>query len=157
MDNDHPAVIAAAVHTLRTLVDGTLSVTLQVEPRHATDWIRAFGTLPGTPVAVARLVPEAAQASTQRETDKDVRWGHVYEPLFRFGWFHNPKVSEEFGVADLLPDERVNRIKREIYRLFGVSSLAELNPTTFYQFCRNRGIAGTLPASVIEEATGRPT
>lgn len=50
------AAIAGATHTLRVLVDGTLSISIMIEPRHAQDAFRLFGA-PGTAVALAALRP----------------------------------------------------------------------------------------------------
>lgn len=52
--------IAGATHTLRVLVDGTLSISIMIEPRHAQDAFKLFGA-PGTAVALAALLPDDQQ------------------------------------------------------------------------------------------------
>lgn len=52
MDN----VIEGATARISTLVDGTLRVTIDIEPRDAQAAFRLFGT-PGTAVALAALKP----------------------------------------------------------------------------------------------------
>ncbi|MDR7037363.1 hypothetical protein J2X36_002110 [Methylobacterium sp. BE186] len=55
--------IQATYVKMATLVDGTMRVVLDVEPSAAADAFRLLGS-PGTPIAVARLTNEAAQAAT---------------------------------------------------------------------------------------------
>lgn len=156
--DDKPAIVAGSTHTLRTRVDGSLSITIEVEPRHAQVAFSMFGT-PGTPVAIARLVPEAAQQEAKREfiaQQEKESWGHVYKPLFSLGWFHNPRVIAAYGVDPRLPpQERIGLIGRAIYDCFDIESLTELEPQHFVAACDAMGIRDTLPASVIEAARGR--
>jgi hypothetical protein len=60
-DNAGAAAIMASSVNVRTMADGTLRLTLDIEPRHARDAFALFGA-PGTPVAMARMTPEAAVA-----------------------------------------------------------------------------------------------
>ena len=46
--------IAASSVRVKTMADGTLQITVAVEPRHATDAFKLLG-MPGTPVALAAL------------------------------------------------------------------------------------------------------
>jgi len=162
MATDAPAVIAASIHTMRTLVDGTLSVTLQVEPRHANAWVQAFGTMPGTPVAVARLMPEAAQQHEQAAQQEPARqkgpWGAVYSPLWSMGWWHNPRVAAAFDVplVGIWPEERIRKIKGRLYEHFGIESLSDLEPQDFVRLCEAADIRDTVPVSIREAAAGRP-
>lgn len=50
-----------------TLADGTVRYVIDIGPQHAIDAAELFG-MPGSPVALARLTQEAAQASAQAET-----------------------------------------------------------------------------------------
>jgi hypothetical protein len=52
--------------TVRTLVDGSMVIQIEVDPRHARDAFMLLGT-PGTPVALARITPEAATAEARKE------------------------------------------------------------------------------------------
>ena len=55
-------VIEGASARISTLVDGTLRVTIDIEPRDAQAAFRLFGT-PGTAVALAALNPQSHEAS----------------------------------------------------------------------------------------------
>lgn len=59
-------VIEGAVHTLRTLVDGTLAIVVHIEPRNRKLALELLAD-PGTPVAVAALSAEAEQVEPQAE------------------------------------------------------------------------------------------
>jgi hypothetical protein len=56
--------IEGATARISTLVDGTLRVTVDIEPRDAQAAFRLFGT-PGTAVALAALNSEAKQEAEQ--------------------------------------------------------------------------------------------
>lgn len=157
MDTDQPAVVSGSTHTLRTRVDGSLSITIEIEPAHAQAAFALFGA-PGTPVALARLTQEAAQADMQAETVKQAEedWGHVYEDLFRLGWFNNPRVAAAFNVSmTKAPQARITHIKQLIYDEFDITSLKELEPQYFVASCDQMGIRDTIPASILEAAAGR--
>jgi len=69
--SDIAAVIGASA-TVRTLVDGSLKISIDIEPRHAQAAFALFGA-PGTPVALARITNEAAveqDRAAQREPEK---------------------------------------------------------------------------------------
>lgn len=59
-------VIEGAVHTLRTMVDGTLAITVHIEPRNRKAALELLSD-PGTPVAVAALTVEAEEVEPQAE------------------------------------------------------------------------------------------
>lgn len=68
------SAIEAASGPIKTLADGTLRISFDVEPRFAQDAFRLFGA-PGTPSALAALkindgaqVPEAARPGILKET-----------------------------------------------------------------------------------------
>lgn len=54
------SAIEASTYTSRVLVDGTLAITLHIEPAHAQDAFRMF-CKPGTPLAIAALKTAAQQ------------------------------------------------------------------------------------------------
>lgn len=159
MDTGDSVIVAATVHTMRTRVDGTLSVTLEIEPRSATKWVQAFGTMPGTPVAVAKLDLAAAQAQATKEQTKNVEhkdYGTLYRCLHTHGWFHNPKVRHAFGVPEAYgPEERVEHIKKRIYIETGSQSLKEIPPQYFMAVCGLLDVQDTVPKEVREAAAGQ--
>ncbi len=66
MSDDTPSAVMASTTTVRTMADGSLRISLDIEPRHARDAFNLFGA-PGTPVALARMTPEAATAEARKE------------------------------------------------------------------------------------------
>lgn len=162
---DQPAAVSGSTHTLRTRVDGSLSITIEIEPTHAQAAFAMFGT-PGTPVALARITPEAAlQAGQQAQAKQGEEgkqkspwaWGNVYVDLFRLGWFNNPRVAEAFGIAmeTTTPQERESAIKNSLYDTFDVESLSDLDPLHFLFHCDALRIKETVPPRIIEAAKGR--
>lgn len=59
-------IVEGAVHTLRTLVDGTLAIVVHIEPRNRKAALDLFAD-PGTPVALAALdaLPEPDESDDQ--------------------------------------------------------------------------------------------
>lgn len=163
MDTDAPAIVAGSTTTVKTLADGTLRLSVDIEPRHAQQAFSMFGA-PGTSVAIAKLTPEAAQQSVQHEMVEQARqgkpehqrWGRLYQDLYRLGWFHNPTVAHAFGVSMKdAPSVRIDRIKRSIYDEFGVESMADLEPQYLVAMCDALGVRYTLPASIVDASRGR--
>jgi hypothetical protein len=52
-------IIEAASVSVKTMADGTLRLSVDIEPRHAREAFGLFGS-PGTPMALAALKPAAA-------------------------------------------------------------------------------------------------
>lgn len=65
MSDDVGAVMGTTT-TIKTLVDGTFRVSIDISPGDAKTAFGLFGT-PGTPVALARITPEAATAEARKE------------------------------------------------------------------------------------------
>lgn len=59
-------LIQATSRTVKTMADGTLRLTIDIEPGDAQGAFMLFGQ-PGAPVVLARLTQEAAQASLQKQ------------------------------------------------------------------------------------------
>lgn len=64
--SDEVLAILGASGAIKTMADGSMRISIEIEPRHARDAFMLFGT-PGTPVALARITPEAATAESRRE------------------------------------------------------------------------------------------
>jgi hypothetical protein len=58
------SVIEASTVRLQTMMDGTLRMTVDVEPRHARDAFALFG-MPGTALALAGIKTAAQQAQEE--------------------------------------------------------------------------------------------
>lgn len=67
--SDEGTIIQGTTAGVKTMADDTLRITFDVEPRFAQLAFAMFGTR-GTPVAIARITPEAAIRQAQRETIK---------------------------------------------------------------------------------------
>lgn len=146
MESAKPAAVLGSVHTMRTRVDGSLSITVEIQPKDAKEAFAAFGA-PGTPVALARITNEAAVAADRQAPDH----GKAYADLYRAGWFYNPLVLDVFGLSHNLPaDKKVEALKRAAYREFGVNSLTEIEPASFHDWLAEKGIDHTLPRAFLE-------
>ena len=66
MNDNNPSAIMGASGACRTMADGSLRISIEIEPRHARAAFTLFGS-PGTPVALARITDEAATAEARRE------------------------------------------------------------------------------------------
>lgn len=70
MNNNTPAAAIGSTRTVRTLVDGSMVIQIEIDPRHARDAFNLFGA-PGTPVALARITAEAATAEARKEFEPE--------------------------------------------------------------------------------------
>lgn len=66
-DDEQPSAISGTTTTIKTLVDGTFRVSIDISPSDAQAAFALFGR-PGTPVALARLMPEVAHSQARRDT-----------------------------------------------------------------------------------------
>lgn len=169
-DDVQAAIVSGSTHTIRTLVDGTLTLTLHIEPGEAQKAFAMFGA-PGTPVAIAKLNTDVTQERMQKEAAKAYeiqevqdktaseadnvstgQWGDSYRVLFTHGWFHNPVVTHHFKADVLEPEQRVEHIKRQLYRLFEVDSLSNIPPDVFLELLCGIELENTLPGKFFNEA-----
>ena len=142
--SDLSAVLGATT-TMKTLADGTFRISVDVEPRFAQQAFALFGA-PGTPIALARITNEAAVEQDRKDMEPD--HGKHYEVLYKAGWFHNPRVLAKFEIDQGWdPAERIDAIKGAIYHTFDVTSLKEISPEAFIDWCNELGIRSTLPAA----------
>lgn len=155
---DDPAAVMASTGQVRTMADGSLRISIEIEPRHAKDAFALFGA-PGTPVALARVTPQAAVAETRREmvqepADEKGLYGAAYTSLFRAGFWFAPAVQKAFGVdeevemlreRDADPKEIVEVVKNAIYIDFSVSSLSHIEPGRFREHLHSLGVEHLLP------------
>ena len=66
--------IAAVSRNVKTLADGTLRLTIDIEPNNAQEAFKYFG-MPDVPMAIARLTQEAAIEHAQTETINEPKGG----------------------------------------------------------------------------------
>lgn len=137
------AIVSGTRRAIKERVDGTLVVSVEIDPRFKSDFLRLFPNI-DTPCALAPLVADFEQRAPEPEKVKGGEYGKHYEVLFKGGFFHNPKVVTVTGVPrDMEPTKRVEAIKSILYEAFSVTSLAEIPPAEFYEYWRELGI--TLP------------
>ncbi len=90
-------ILTATAGTLRTLVDGTVRIQIDFEPRHMSEAIKWFGK-PGTSVYIARMSKEAEQQMLKEETASK----EFAEELYQSSFFRTPKVWKAIGTDDEL-------------------------------------------------------
>jgi hypothetical protein len=109
------SIIEASTVRLQTMADGTLRMTVDIEPRNARDAFALFG-MPGTALALAAIKPAAQQA--QQATAKPAGG-----PLAKLAgqWCHMPQFLAWSGCNT--PDTAAEFVRREC----GIESRAELD------------------------------
>jgi hypothetical protein len=107
--------IEASSARCKTLADGTLQITVNVEPRHAQDAFRLFGA-PGVPMALAALKTAAQQQQDQQERPKG-------GPLSR--WLAMRCAEPEF--QEWLGATSSEQAADKVRKLLDISSRAELD------------------------------
>ena len=89
------AAIPAVSRTLTTLVDGTVRLKIDFEPRYRESVMRQLGE-PGTPIAVVQLDLESAQAQMQQEfiAGEKIKtpYGEQAKALRLSAFFRNPNI-----------------------------------------------------------------
>ena len=68
------SAIAAVSRNVKTLADGTLRLTIDIEPNNAQEAFKYFG-MPDVPMAIARLTQEASIEHAQTETINEPKGG----------------------------------------------------------------------------------
>lgn len=130
MSDESPSAVMASTTTVRTMADGSLRISLDIEPRHARDAFNLFGA-PGTPVALARMTPAAAQREVSKEFESTHQKGGALCKLAaiwcndaEFHAFLTHTMSWAAGYSEPVTPEVAARIIRETC---GVDSRAELD------------------------------
>lgn len=94
--------IQGATHTSRMLVDGTLAITVMVEPRHAQDAFRLL-CVPGTAVAMAALkdapTPEPAPQPEKPKGGERAKWVAMRCPEPEFQKWLAARYPTQFGYS----------------------------------------------------------
>lgn len=90
--------ILASTGKVTTMADGTLRITLDIEPGDAATAFTLFGQ-PGTSVAIARINNAAAAAHTASAI-KAQTYGPHYQSLHKAGWFYSREVAAAFGTDE---------------------------------------------------------
>lgn len=73
-DEEQPGAVLGSTGKVTTMVDGSFRLLITIEPRHAQEAFRLFGA-PGTPVAIARIMPEVALRDDRKQQEEAVKGG----------------------------------------------------------------------------------
>lgn len=120
------SAIEASSGTYRSRVDGTIVLSVEIEPRNAAAALALFG-MPGTPLAIAALQVGYAAASTNKEslTVEKPKGG----PLAKLAgiWCHDP---EFWKWLETDPDNACHSAQGAahcLYAICGIESRVELD------------------------------
>lgn len=98
--NDDTSVLAAVAGTLRTMVDGTVRLSIDFSPADRAAVMQLFGE-PGSPMAVARLSGESAAAALHKQTiaagGAVPAYGEFARELRLSSFFRRPEVWRAVG------------------------------------------------------------
>lgn len=128
--SETPAAVVGTTTTIKTLIDGTFRVQIDIAPREAQAAFAMFGT-PGTPVVLARITPAAAQREANKEFQPDRQKGGALcklagmwcqEPEFHAFLAHTMKWAKSY--TEPITSEVAANIIRETC---GVASRADLD------------------------------
>ena len=89
------SAIEASSVGVKTMADGTLRITVDIEPRHSQDAFKLFGS-PGTPMALAAL---KTGADTKPEPEPEAPKGGPIAKLAGM-WCKDPRFWEWIGADD---------------------------------------------------------
>lgn len=138
------SVIEASSVGIKTMADGTLRLTVDVEPRNAQAAFRLFGS-PGTPMAVAALKPGAQPSTEPGQAGAEVgseplkggaiaKWLAIRcgEPAFQTWLYKTHSASWEMAQRRLLqPDVTTSDYAAEAVRIVcGVRSRRDIDHDT---------------------------
>lgn len=89
--------IQATTVRYNSMQDGTLRLTIDIEPRDALDALTLFRE-PGTAMGIARLTQQAAGAAMAETVTSEARpGGQMMKDIIAHGVFNNPKVLAALG------------------------------------------------------------
>lgn len=126
MSDHDPSAVSGVRRAIRELVDGTIRVQIDIDPRFAKDFHRLFAEI-DMPVAIAPLVPEAVPDGRARSSEN---WKNL-GPLAQSALMICKEVEFQQWVAERNGVERVNEEQAAVF-LRGeckVSSRKELDTT----------------------------
>lgn len=123
-DDGNLSVVQGTTTTVRTMADGVLRVSIDIDPRYAQLAFQLFGA-PGSPVALARLTHEAALSSARQETIEKAKGG----PLAKLaGQFCEDETFRKWLRKKYHPMPQTSADAAEIIRLScRIGSRAELD------------------------------
>lgn len=128
--SETPAAVVGTTTTIKTLVDGTFRVQIDISPVDAQAAFALFGT-PGTPVALARITPEAATAEARKEFQPERQKGGALCRLAAI-WSSDPEfhafLTATMQWADSYREPVTPEVAAQIIReTCGIESRADLD------------------------------
>lgn len=75
-DDEQPGAVLGATGKISTMADGSFRLVVEIEPRHAQEAFRLFGA-PGTPVAIARIMPAVMLREDRAHTEEKLKGGPI--------------------------------------------------------------------------------
>lgn len=114
--------IEAVSRSVKTLADGTLRLSVDIEPKHAQDAFKLFGS-PDVPMALARLTVEASKQRAQAEAIEDKPKGgflsqwlamRCNEPEF---WEFVEHKMKPFSLLKILKPEECDFFVKDLLRI----------------------------------------
>ncbi len=100
--SDEAAAISGVTHGLKTLVDDSVNLTINIPPRYATECMKLFGKR-GIDIALAALTIDAGLAIARAEISGGVtekQFGDQARKLKQSGFFRSPDVWCYVGKDD---------------------------------------------------------
>lgn len=150
------SAIAAVSRNIKTMADGTLRLTIDIEPSSAQDAFKLFG-MPDVPMAIARLTQESAQVAAQEETiEADKPRNEHFTGLCKLAidWcadseFANWLKFEGYG------DGSKEYAKAYIYEICNIESRKELNTNKAAAAIFDAEIRGPYMQYIFEQGRGQ--
>lgn len=123
-DDEQPGAVLGSTGKISTMADGSFRLVVEIEPRHAQEAFRLFGA-PGTPVAIARIMPQVVLREDRAHTEEKLRGG----PLAKLaGQFCESEPFREWLRKTYTPLPRTAADAAVIVRnICGITSRAELD------------------------------
>lgn len=122
--------ISAVTRTLKTMADGSLRVTVEIQPQDAKNAFDMLGS-PDTPIAIARLTQEASKQQAQDETIEKAKGGFLSQWLAmrcnepEFWAFMEARIFTECGMPVYV--ESLAQCDDEIKSFLEIKSKTEID------------------------------
>ena len=134
------SAISGTRRTMRELADGTIRLSVDIDPRFKAEFNRLFPDI-DMPIAMAPLHADFEQKESAKPVNTDDSHGangHYISALYKSGFWNAPKV---LAVLRCNSDEAHQRLREQL----GVTSLTEVSPKTILQWAMQNGVDHCLP------------
>jgi len=117
------SIIEATSRRCTTMADGTLRLTVDIDPRKSQDAFKLFGA-PDTPMALAALTQEASSESARKEMIKDAEPKGGPLAKLAANWCKMPEFWEWASKHNITSEQEAAAWLRDVC---GIESRAELD------------------------------